>query len=285
MNLEYVERYPVNTFASGPANSMRGAAFLSGTNDCAVVDIGGTTSDIGILQGGFPREASKAIVSIGGVRTNFRMPDVLSLPIGGGSLIDESGEYLVGPASVGYRLTEQAMVFGGDTFTATDAAVAMGRASIGRAEHAGRVDKAVAQRALDSIATRIADTIDRMKVSAAEIPAVVVGGGGILLPDSLPGLTQLMRPDHFAVANAIGATIAQVSGTVDHLFSIDSSLTRERAVARATEMAVQRAIDAGAAPDTVEIVDVEERALAYVPGNALRIRAKAVGSLLDETDG
>ncbi len=283
MNLEYVERYPVNTFASGPANSMRGAAFLSGSDDCAVVDIGGTTSDIGILQGGFPREAGKAIVSIGGVRTNFRMPDVLSLAIGGGSIVAEGGEHLVGPTSVGYRLAKRALVFGGDTFTATDAAVAMGRADIGRPENVDRVDKALAERALASISTRIADTVDRMKVSAAEIPAVVVGGGGILLPDTLPGLSKLVRPDHFAVANAIGATIAQVSGTVDQLFSIDSHLTRERAVARATEMAAQRAVDAGAAADTVEIVDVEERALAYVPGNALRIRVKAVGSLLDET--
>ena len=57
---------------------MRGAAFLSGLDDCAVVDIGGTTSDVGMLQHGFPREAAVA-VEIGGVRTNFRMPDVLSL--------------------------------------------------------------------------------------------------------------------------------------------------------------------------------------------------------------
>ena len=44
------ETLPVYSFASGPTNSMRGAAFLSGLTDCAVVDIGGTTSDVGILQ-------------------------------------------------------------------------------------------------------------------------------------------------------------------------------------------------------------------------------------------
>jgi N-methylhydantoinase A/oxoprolinase/acetone carboxylase beta subunit len=73
MTVEFAERYPVATFASGPTNSMRGAAFLSGEDSCAVVDIGGTTSDIGVLQHGFPREASVA-VRVGGVRTNFRMP-------------------------------------------------------------------------------------------------------------------------------------------------------------------------------------------------------------------
>ncbi len=127
MTVDYAERYPVATFASGPTNSMRGAAFLSGLTDCAVVDIGGTTSDVGVLQHGFPREASVA-VEIGGVRTNFRMPDVLSLGIGGGSHVDGAE---VGPQSVGYELTTRALVFGGDTLTATDLAVAAGLAEIG----------------------------------------------------------------------------------------------------------------------------------------------------------
>src|SRR5207253_8649592 len=55
MTVEHAERYPVATFASGPTNSMRGAALLSGETHCAVIDIGGTTADMGILEGGFPR--------------------------------------------------------------------------------------------------------------------------------------------------------------------------------------------------------------------------------------
>ena len=51
-------QYPVLTFASGPTNSMRGAVFLSGLKNAIVVDIGGTTSDVGVLKDGFPREAS-----------------------------------------------------------------------------------------------------------------------------------------------------------------------------------------------------------------------------------
>ena len=51
-------QYPVFTFSSGPTNSMRGAAFLSGLQDAIVIDIGGTTTDIGVLKNGFPREAS-----------------------------------------------------------------------------------------------------------------------------------------------------------------------------------------------------------------------------------
>ena len=86
MGAEFAEQFPVLTFASGPTNSMRGAAFLSGVDDAIVVDIGGTTSDVGVLQKGFPREATVA-VEVGGVRTNFRMPDVFSIGLGGGSLV------------------------------------------------------------------------------------------------------------------------------------------------------------------------------------------------------
>jgi len=109
MDVAFARRYPVATFASGPTNSMRGAAFLSGLADCAVVDVGGTTSDIGVLQNGFPREATTE-VSVNGVRTNFRMPDVLSVGLGGGSLVraDTDGGLTVGPDSVGYRIRSEA---------------------------------------------------------------------------------------------------------------------------------------------------------------------------------
>ena len=72
------------TIGSGPANSLRGAAFLTGYADALVADVGGTSTDVGVLVGGFPRESSAA-VEIGGIRTNFRMPDVLAVALGGGT--------------------------------------------------------------------------------------------------------------------------------------------------------------------------------------------------------
>ena len=131
MSADFVEKYPVLTFASGPTNSMRGAAFLSGLKDAVVVDIGGTTSDVGVLRQGFPREASVA-VRIGGVRTNFRMPDVLSFGLGGGSHVRQD-PLQVGPQSVGYEITSRALVFGGSDLTTTDIAVAAGMADVGDA--------------------------------------------------------------------------------------------------------------------------------------------------------
>jgi len=110
------EAFPVYGFASGPTNSMRGAAFLSKLTDALVIDVGGTTTDIGSLRHGFPREANN-VVEIGGVRTLFRMPDLLSIGLGGGSLVARA-PLTVGPRSVGYRLVEEGLVFGGGALTA-----------------------------------------------------------------------------------------------------------------------------------------------------------------------
>jgi N-methylhydantoinase A/oxoprolinase/acetone carboxylase beta subunit len=278
MSVEHARRFPVRTFSSGPTNSMRGAAVLSGLGTCAVVDVGGTTTDVGVLTGGFPREATVE-VSVAGIRTNFRMPDVLSVGLGGGSLVRGSGtDTTVGPDSVGYRLTEQALVFGGDVLTATDVAVAAGRVEIGDSSLVADLDPADVAAALERIATDVADVVDRMRISADPLPVVAVGGGSVLLPDSFPGLGAVHRPEHFAVANAIGAAIAQVGGEVDRVFAIAPG-QRDAAVDEARQEAVDRAVVAGADPATVEIVDFDEVPIPYLPGNATRIRCKAVGDL------
>jgi len=58
---ERAKEFPVLTFASGPTNSMRGAAHLSKVQDAIVVDIGGTTTDVGVLCKGFPRQSSSRV--------------------------------------------------------------------------------------------------------------------------------------------------------------------------------------------------------------------------------
>jgi N-methylhydantoinase A/oxoprolinase/acetone carboxylase beta subunit len=277
MDVDFARQYPVATFASGPTNSMRGAAVLSGLATCAVIDVGGTTSDVGVLTNGFPREATTEVV-VAGIRTNFRMPDVLSVGIGGGSLVRDEGGVTVGPDSVGYRLTEEALVFGGRTLTATDVAVATGRADIGDRELARSVDAGLARRALDRIAADVADVVERMRTSADPLPVVAVGGGSILLPEELAGLGAVHRPENFAVANAIGAAIAQVGGEVDRIYAIEPG-RRDAVVDEARQEAVDRAVAAGAEPHSVSIVDFDEVPIPYLPGNATRIRCKAVGDL------
>jgi N-methylhydantoinase A/oxoprolinase/acetone carboxylase beta subunit len=184
----------------------------------------------------------------------------------------------VGPDSVGYLVTERALVFGGDTLTATDIAVAAGRADIGDRALVAHLDKALVAAALDRIASDIAGVVDRMRTSSSPVPVVAVGGGSILVPDELDGASKVLRPDHFAVANAIGAAIAQVGGEVDRVFPVAPG-TRDAVLDQAREEAVTKAVAAGAEPSTVQIVDIDELPLAYLPGNATRIRVKAVGDL------
>ncbi|PXY20831.1 hydantoinase/oxoprolinase N-terminal domain-containing protein [Prauserella muralis] len=278
MDVDFARRYPVATFASGPTNSMRGAAVLSGVDTCAVVDVGGTTSDVGVLGNGFPREATTD-VSVAGIRTNFRMPDVLSIGIGGGSRVrGGTGDVTVGPDSVGYELTAKALVFGGDTLTATDIAVAAGRAEIGDPSRVAHLDRELVRAALDRIAADAAESVDRMRTSAEPLPVVAVGGGSILLPDTLAGVGGVHRPEHYAVANAIGAAIAQIGGEVDRVYAIEPG-RRDAVVDEAKQEALDRAIAAGASPSSVDIVDFDEVPIPYLPGNATRIRAKAVGDL------
>lgn len=278
MSVDYALRYPVLTIASGPANSLRGAAYLSGLREAAVVDVGGTTTDVGILANGFPRESAIA-VEIGGVRTNFRMPDLISIGLGGGSLVSEAnGQVRVGPQSVGYRLEQEALVFGGPTLTATDVAVAAGRLTLGDPGRVALLDRALVDRTLTTVQRTVEEALDRMKTTAADLPVVLVGGGSVLLPDALAGAAGVIRPDHFEVANAIGAAIAQVSAEIDRVFSLDGR-SRDDVLNEARLLATTEATGAGAAPESVEIVELDEIPLAYLPGNAIRIRVKAAGVL------
>ncbi len=276
MSADFVQSYPVLTFASGPTNSMRGASFLTGEQNAIVVDVGGTSTDVGALVKGFPRAASTS-VDVGGVRTNFRMPDVYSIALGGGTIIKGDNPITIGPRSVGYRITEEALVFGGDTLTATDVAVGLGIADIGEAAPA----QAIGAEKLSAIKARIDEMIinavERMRVSPDKIPVLAVGGGSILIPDHVGDL-PVIRPDHFSVANAVGAAIGQISGEVDRIFSL-SEKTREEALSEAREEATRKAIAAGADPKSIELLDQEDVPLAYLPGNATRIRLKVVGDL------
>lgn len=278
MSADFAEKFPVLTFASGPTNSMRGAAFLSGMKSAMVVDLGGTTSDVGMLSHGFPREASVA-VEIGGVRTNFRMPDVYSFGLGGGSIVARD-PLSVGPRSVGYELTSRALIFGGDVLTTTDIAVAAELADIGDQGAVKSLDKTFVQEVLDRIQTMVEEAVDRMKTSLEPIPVVLVGGGTILVSRHVAGASEVLKPDHYPVANAIGASIAQVGGEIDRVFSLATpGVSREEALEEAKAEATSKAVSAGANADTINIVEVEEVPLAYLPGNATRIRVKAVGDL------
>ncbi|HKS88908.1 MAG TPA: hydantoinase/oxoprolinase family protein, partial [Stellaceae bacterium] len=214
---------------------------------------------------------------IGEVRTLFRMPDLFSIALGGGSIVTGSSAAVrVGPASVGYRLREEALTFGGETPTATDAAVALGRAAIGDPALAQRLPADTARATLEVARNKLEDAIDRMKTEAGDVTLIAVGGGAFLVPERLAGVSDVIRVPHGDCANAVGAAIAQVSGETDQVYR---DMPREAAIAAAEAQARDRAIAAGADAAALETIEVEDMPLAYLPGSALRVRVRVVGDM------
>jgi N-methylhydantoinase A/oxoprolinase/acetone carboxylase beta subunit len=275
MTLEHARTAPVLTIGAGPSNSLRGAALLSGRSDVLVIDVGGTSTDVGALVRSFPRESATG-VEVGGVQTNFRMPDLVSVPVGGGTIVEADGSLDVD--SVGSRLLAEALVFGGSTPTLTDAAVAGGRVTIGDPDLVNVPD--ALRIALGVADDRVIGAIDRMRLGPADVDLVAVGGGAVLLPDRLPGVARIERPADADVANAVGGALAPVSGEADFVADVAGE-RRRRELDRAIKLAGERAIAAGARPDALDTIWIEEIPLAYVDRPVSRVRAKVAGPPID----
>ncbi|KAJ5109996.1 hypothetical protein N7532_002641 [Penicillium argentinense] len=278
---------PIKTFASGPTNSMTGAAYLAcldrgggSEGQILVVDVGGTTSDAcALLPSGFPRQAPN-FVQVGGVRTAFSMPEVLSVGLGGGSVVsvDSDGDVRVGPESVGHYLTSKALVFGGDVLTTTDVVVAAGKARIGDKQKVEGIPAKVVEKARDRIKVILERAVEDMKVSDSPVTLLLVGGGSIVAMDELKGVKECINPPHHDSANAVGAAIAKVAGEVDAIKILagrDERVVLEEAKRQAVEAAVARGAERG----DVDIVAVEKIPLQYVSNKATRLIIKAVGRL------
>ncbi|KAI0659238.1 DUF917-domain-containing protein [Cubamyces menziesii] len=288
-------RLPIRTFASGPTNSMRGAAFLAGLDvddkvaagerrsSAIVVDVGGTTCDVGVLlPSGFPRQAA-SFIEVGGVRTNFAMADVQSIALGGGSIVrevqTEKGVHVtVGPESVGHSITRDARVFGGKILTASDLVVASGRADLGDKANVSDLPSEIVALGMQRVKKLLEGIIDKMKTSPEDITVLLVGGGSIVAPDELVGVKEIVRPPFFSVANAVGAAMAKVAGEID---TIEFLAGRDihSVVEGIKDKAIQKAIASGADLDTTKVVEVINLPVQYVTNEATRIIVKAAGDL------
>ena len=170
-------------------------------------------------------------------------------------------------------------MFGGSTLTTTDVIVAAGRADIG--DHhkiAAHLDKGLIARTEAKIADMLETAVERSRLSPEPLPVIVVGGGSILVEDKVGGL-EVVKPHHFAVANAVGAAIAQVSRRGrSGLFARPPSAGRTRSRTPGRKRPPSPSPPARARKRS-KIVDVEDVPLAYLPGNATRVRVKVVGEL------
>jgi N-methylhydantoinase A/oxoprolinase/acetone carboxylase beta subunit len=98
---EWAMQRPIETILSGPAASLVGAWHLGGRRDVWVVDVGGTTTDIGTLQDGAPLLNSEG-AHVAGWRTMVEAIDVRTVGLGGDSHVrlGQNGELLIGPRRV-----------------------------------------------------------------------------------------------------------------------------------------------------------------------------------------
>ncbi|KAJ3719783.1 hypothetical protein C8R42DRAFT_671796 [Lentinula raphanica] len=306
LKAEDAARLPIRTFNSGPTNSMCGAAFLvkehAKKEGMLVIDIGGTTTDVGmLLASGLPRQAS-AFTEMAGIRLNFSCPDVKSIGLGGGSLVrierDDTATttLAIGPDSVGHLISKHALVFGGDVPTATDYAVVSledTQTSIGSKQLAtDRLSQIVNDTQYDlfellrlyqiTAKHKLEGIIDRMKTSAEDIPVLLVGGGAMIIqpPErdhelTLKGASKVIIPEYAGVANAIGAAMARVSGVVDTVLSTEGR-TIQAVLHDVSQMATERAVAAGAVRATVEVAEMDAIPIPYV-ANKCRVIVKAIG--------
>ncbi len=289
MSLKQAQDFPVLTISSGPTNSIRGAGALSKVANGIVIDVGGTTSDGGVLVQFFPRESTKPS-QIGGVLTNFRMPDVVSVGIGGGTFVRfVNGVCTLGPDSVGYRLKKQALAFGGDTLTLSDFFIAEGQLVIGNA-----LDQTTLKEKIDQITpvsyadalqhvklilqSEIEKLVDKLKTEAVDIPVIACGGGAFLLPKNILGASEVLFLEHMEVANAFGACIAQISST-EEIVIHTSSQNEQSGMDTLQAKTTQYLIDQGAVPESIQVLIKESSPLAYLPG-ALKLKVKVCGDLL-----
>jgi N-methylhydantoinase A len=125
-----VRRTPVNTFFSGPAGGVVGCVGLGahlGIDDMISLDVGGTSTDVCLIQGGEP--AKKDLREISGFPVRTRTIDLHTIGAGGGSIawVDAGGLLKVGPQSAGAYPGPAAYGRGGTQPTVTDANVVLGR--------------------------------------------------------------------------------------------------------------------------------------------------------------
>ncbi|KAH3756662.1 Hydantoin utilization protein A [Pelomyxa schiedti] len=278
---ENAVKWPVLCVGSGPTNSMRGAALVTGIKTTSIVmDIGGTTTDVGIIEKGFPRLAGSQI-TIAGVTTNFRMPDTLSIPLGGGTIVfgDET-HMTLGPVSVGHHITTKALIFGGDVITTTDVAVAAGLANVGDGTKVTKLTPEFISSCMKNIMEKLTDVVDSVKTAKEPLPLILVGGGGILVPSNIPGTTTTLRPENGSSANAVGAAFPQISGSIDVYVKITPE-TRTSIVDGYIEEAKSIAVRLGAERSSLEILELSETTPRYVTGGLSRLQIKVAGDISD----
>ena len=232
----------VNTVMSGPASGVMAAAAIArvaGLSHVITYDMGGTSSDVGLVMDGVPEVTAEMELEYA-MPIHVPMVDVHSIGAGGGSiaLIDEAGMLRVGPESAGAAPGPIAYGRGGDRPTITDANLLLGRLDAGHLlsvagtapvgavrdailEQVGRplgLDAEAAAAAILRVANdRMAGAIRMVSLARGHDPRdfslFAYGGAGPLHAAALArelGIPRVLVPARPGITNAIGCATADL---------------------------------------------------------------------------
>ena len=253
----------LKTWGSGPRGSLEGAKALAlhyGRKTLITVDIGGTTTDIGVVEGGSVRERRSGILE--NVEISLPLCEVESLGAGGSSIFRvRDGAVTVGPDSVGGAPGPACFGYGGKEATITDACLLLGilngdsyfggGISLDSARAKAVIETNIAQplgvsldealvRMQEAYVGKIARAISQIVENAGETSLLAFGGAGPMAACQIAeklGISEIIVPRMAAVFSAFGIGFSDIA----HKYGIAVSDTSEGAVAAAFEQITQKA--------------------------------------------
>jgi N-methylhydantoinase A len=216
MSFEAAEEAPVNMLLSGPAGGVAGALWVArqaGFDDVLTLDMGGTSTDVCLIEHGEPRVRRETVV--GNIAVRVSSLDVRSVGAGGGSIAKVptlTRALRVGPESAGAEPGPAAYGRGGTLPTVTDANVVLGYLPVDLLGGEMKLDRVAAQGAVEKIASALG--IGPMEAAAGIVDVVNEHMFGAL---RLVSVEQGYDPRGFALvafggagplhANALGALL------------------------------------------------------------------------------
>lgn len=267
---------PAALLLSGPAGGVRAAAEVAtacGWPDAIGVDMGGTSTDVGLVLGGAPAPA--AVREVAGFPIRLPSLDVHTIGAGGGSIaeLDAGGALQVGPASAGADPGPVCYGLGGTRPTVTDANLCLGRIPAGTSfPGLGRLDEEAAARSFARHGIDPAGVIDVVNanmeaalrtvsvergIDPAGLAVLAFGGAGPLhaceLADAI-GSPAVIVPGAAGVLSAVGLLISPMRRELVRSWnrSLDTSLGAARAELAETARQ-QLAARAGVDPGAIEV--------------------------------
>ena len=275
LSLQQAMDFPIRTISSGPTNSLNGACKLAKLDHAIVIDIGGTSTEIGVVENGFPRYSSSGAM-IAGIPTHFMLPAIEVLALGGGSIIHHQHDcFIVSSESLGDRLFSESLSCHGDVLTLFD----VGNVIQNHIPENGVMPTLKLEQAeliMTQMMAQLDDGIQNILMDR-ETKVLFVGGGSQNIPQHFLQETML-RPAFYQVANAYGAALAEVCGTVDAIHELAKN--RQDIIDELALRAIHQAIANGAEPGSVRIIEKRLLPFYYMSNQLTRIIITAAGRMV-----